>query len=259
MNPLPNTQGHRTSDLSVSLVIPFYNEEESVQTVLTEACLAMESLGCAYEIIAVDDGSRDSTRMRTAALTEQWPHLRVLAFDKNRGQAAALLDGLKEARGRLLVTMDGDGQNDPADITRLLQVLNTTAADMVAGVRAKRQDGWVRRRMSRIANSVRQRILHDGVRDSGCALKAFRREVCGAFIPIRTLYSFMPALTVAAGFRVVELEVNHRARETGVSKYGLGVMLWRPLVDMLGIWWFTRRRFQEISPISRPSSPLCSC
>ncbi|WP_345737020.1 glycosyltransferase family 2 protein [Prosthecobacter algae] len=257
MNPLSHTKWHSAASPSVSLVIPFYNEEESVQSVLTEACLAMEALGCTYEIIAVDDGSQDATRLQSAALTQRWPALRVLAFDKNRGQAAALLDGLREAQGETLLTMDGDGQNDPGDIARLLHVLNTTHADMVAGVRAKRQDGWLRRRMSRIANSVRQRILHDGVRDTGCALKAFRREVCGAFIPIRTLYSFMPALTVAAGFRVVELEVNHRIRQTGVSKYGLGVMLWRPLVDMLGVWWFTQRRFQEIRPSGFTSTPLC--
>ncbi len=148
--------------------------------------------------------------------------------------------------------MDGDGQNDPADIGRMLLLLETGRADMVAGVRAQRKDGWVRRRMSRLANTVRQRLLQDGVRDSGCALKVFRREVRAAFIPIRTLYSFMPALAVAAGFEVVELEVNHRAREKGVSKYGLGVMLWRPLVDMLGVWWFIRRRFQEMKPLTTP-------
>lgn len=255
MNSLSDSRHATAPDLSASLVIPFYNEAESIQSVLTEACLAMEALGRSYEIIAVDDGSKDATRLHAQALTERWPNLRVLAFDKNRGQAAALLDGLKAARGRFLITMDGDGQNDPADISRLLHLLDTSDAGMVAGVRARRKDGWLRKRMSRIANAVRQKILHDGVRDSGCALKAFRREVREAFIPIRTLYSFMPALAVAAGFRVVELEVNHRARETGVSKYGLGVMLWRPLMDMLGVWWFTRRRFQEIAP----SQSLCIC
>ena len=232
------------------MVIPFYNEAESIQTVLNEACAAMQALGCEHEVIAVDDGSKDATRQLAQALKAQWPSLRVLAFDKNRGQAAALMDGLRAARGEVLITMDGDGQNDPANIAALLERLAVGDADMIATVRANRKDGWLRRRMSRIANGVRQRFLRDGVTDSGCALKVFRREVFSAFIPIRTLYSFIPALAVAAGYRVAEVPVNHRARETGISKYGLGVMLWRPLVDMVGIRWFARRRFEDCAPVT---------
>lgn len=234
--------------LSCSLVIPFFNEVESVTSVLSEACAAMQALGRSHEVIAVDDGSSDRTRLHIQGLMMHWPALRVIAFDRNRGQAAALLDGLRAARGRVLITMDGDGQNDPADISTMLAELEDTKSDMVTGVRAKRRDGWLRRRMSRLANTVRQRLLHDGVTDSGCALKVFRREVRAAFIPIRTLYSFMPALAVAAGYRVKEVAVNHRARETGVSKYGLGVMLWRPILDMLGVWWFIQRRYEEVIP-----------
>lgn len=236
------------SILACSLVIPFYNEAECVQSVLHEACAAMQDLGFEHEVIAVDDGSKDATRRLAIELKARWPSLRVLAFDRNRGQAAALMDGLRAARGEVLITMDGDGQNDPANIASLLQRLAIGDADMVATVRANRKDTWLRRRMSRIANAVRQRLLHDGVTDSGCALKVFRREVFSAFIPIRTLYSFIPALAVAAGYRVVEVPVNHRARESGMSKYGLGVMLWRPLVDMIGIRWFARRRFPECPP-----------
>lgn len=208
----------------------------------------MNSLGVPHEILAVNDGSSDDTLGRALALAEKWPCLKILSFDQNRGQAAALLDGLREARGRVLITMDGDGQNDPLDIPALLQKLEETKTDMVAGVRARRKDSWLRRRMSRLANAVRQKLLNDGVRDSGCALKVMRKEVCESFIPIRTLYSFMPALAVAAGYRVAEHEVHHRYRTTGTSKYGLGVMLWRPLVDMLGVWWFARRRFQKLAP-----------
>ncbi len=234
--------------LSYSLVIPFFNEVESVTTVLTEACAVMQALGRSHEVIAVDDGSSDRTRLHMQGLMMHWPSLRVLAFDQNRGQAAALLDGLRAAQGRTLITMDGDGQNDPTDIAMMLVELEDSKSDMVTGVRAKRRDGWLRRRMSRLANTVRQKLLHDGVTDSGCALKVFRREVSAAFIPIRTLYSFMPALAVAAGYRVKEVPVNHRARETGVSKYGLGVMLWRPILDMIGVWWFIQRRYEEITP-----------
>jgi dolichol-phosphate mannosyltransferase len=150
---------------------------------------------------------------------------------------------MRMASSDLVVTLDGDGQNDPVDIAALLARLDETGADMVAGVRVNRNDSWLRRRMSRIANRVRQWILRDGVTDTGCGLKAFRREVVDAFLPMRTLYSFMPALAVAGGYRVIEQPVRHRARKLGQSKYGLGVMLWRPLLDLLGVWWFTRRRF----------------
>jgi glycosyltransferase involved in cell wall biosynthesis len=167
----------------------------------------------------------------------------VVRQSPNQGQAAALYRGMRLAGAPVIVTLDGDGQNDPADIAPMLARLAESGADMVAGVRVQRNDSWLRRRMSRIANRVRSRILRDGVRDTGCGLKAFRREVVDAFLPIRTLYSFMPALAVAAGFRVVEQPVGHRARRADVSKYGLGVMLWRPLLDLLGVWWFTRRRF----------------
>jgi hypothetical protein len=114
---------------------------------------------------------------------------------------------------------------------------------MVAGVRAQREDSQLRKIMSRTANSVRQIFLKDGTSDSGCALKVMRREVCGAFIPMRTLYSFMPALAVIAGFKVVEMNVPHRERTAGISKYGLLAMLWRPALDMIGVWWFGSRRF----------------
>jgi dolichol-phosphate mannosyltransferase len=140
--------------------------------------------------------------------------------------------------------MDGDGQNDPADIATLCGALGEV--DMIVGIRAERSDSWLRRRMSRVANAVRGLVLRDGVRDSGCALKVFRREVVESFIPIRTLYSFMPALAVAGGHRVAQRQVRHRPRRAGKSSYGLRVMLWRPFLDLLGVWWFTRRRFAPI-------------
>lgn len=250
--PVVPESAKRVQSVSCSLVIPFYNEAGSIRGVLDEACAAMERLAFDYEVIAVDDGSSDGTRSQATALLEKWPALRILAFDRNRGQAAALFDGLRAARGQILITMDGDGQNDPADIPRLLVCLGAGTADMVTGRRANRKDTWLRRRMSLLANGVRRWFLRDGVSDSGCALKVFRREVREAFIPIRTLYSFMPALAVAAGYRVREMDVNHRARESGVSKYGLIQMWWRPLVDMVGVSWFARRRFQGAISTAQP-------
>jgi hypothetical protein len=144
--------------------------------------------------------------------------------------------------------MDGDGQNVPADVPRLLARL--AAADMVVGVRVDRADAFVRRAVSRLANRIRARVLRDGVRDTGCALKAFRREVAAEFIPIASLYSFMPALAVAAGFRVVEEPVRHRPRRRGASKYGLRIFLWRPALDMLGVWWFASRRVPSFGALA---------
>jgi glycosyltransferase involved in cell wall biosynthesis len=224
----------------LSVVIPFYDEEESVRPLLAELRPVLDGIGEAYEVLLVDDGSRDATAARLRALAAAWPEARVLELETNQGQASALLCGLRAAAGRVVVTLDGDGQNDPADIPKLLPAL--AGADLVAGVRAQRSDSPLRRAMSRLANRVRARFLGDGLRDSGCALKAFRREVVDSFIPIRTLYSFMPALAVGAGYRVVETEVGHRPRLRGRSKYGLGVMLWRPFVDMLGVRWFLSRR-----------------
>ena len=172
---------------------------------------------------------------------------------QNFGQAAALYAGINLARGHRLVLLDGDGQNDPADIPRLLAALDA-GADLAVGVRTRRRDSWQRRLMSRVANSVRRRILRDGVRDTGCGLKAMKREVIDALIPVRTLYSFIPALAVAAGFRVVETVVNHRVRRGGESKYGLRHFWYWPLLDMFGIWWFSHRRCPTSSLIQSPTN-----
>ena len=222
------------------MVIPFFNEAESAASLLEEVRRSLAGMERPYEVICLDDGSRDGTAATLATAAHGWPECRIYRFTGNRGQAAALYFGILRATGAIIVTLDGDGQNDPADIPRL--VARLARADLVAGVRVKRDDSRLRRTMSRLANAVRSRVLRDQVRDSGCALKAFRREVREAFIPIRTLYSFIPALARAAGFRIVEEPVNHRPRTKGVSKYGLGVMLWRPLIDMLGVCWFIRRR-----------------
>ncbi len=225
--------------VDLSIVVPFYNESECAEPLAREIVGAATSLACTWELILVNDGSTDGTGevLRTFAAGQS--SCRVLTLRRNCGQAAALWVGLRAAAGRTIVTMDGDGQNVPADIPRLLDALKT--ADMVVGIRQNRQDSGLRRRISRLANVVRSRVLRDGVSDSGCALKAFRREVVGALIPLRTLYSFIPAMAAASGFTVTQIPVQHRARRGGRSSYGLRVFLWRPILDMLGMWWFTRR------------------
>ena len=226
--------------MELSVVIPFYNEQENVAVLLAEVRGVCDALGRSYEAVLVNDGSSDGTGACLDEEAKKWPQARIIHFVSNHGQAAALFHGLKRATGEIVVTLDGDGQNDPADIPRLLAALDD--CDMAAGIRAQRKDSALRLAMSRLANGVRSKILGDGVRDTGCSLKAFRREVGDALIPIRTMYSFMAAMAVNAGFRITQIEVAHRPRTRGVSKYGLMAFLWRPLVDMVGlVWFFTRR------------------
>jgi glycosyltransferase involved in cell wall biosynthesis len=226
-----------------SVVVPLHDEADNVAMLVTELRDVLSTLDGASEVLLVDDGSRDDTRTIAQRASLDWPQCRVVGFRRNHGQAAALLVGLRLARGDIVVTLDGDGQNVPADIPAMLAALE--GADLVVGVRQGRQDSRLRLVMSRVANAIRSRCLRDGVRDAGCGLKAMRRDVVDAFIPIRTLYSYMPALAVAAGHRVAECPVQHRARRAGTAHYGLRAFAWRPLLDMLGVWWFTRRRFAD--------------
>ena len=225
---------------SIAIVVPFYNEVENVEAVCGELRDVVKNLGGTVEVAFVDDGSKDGTGAKLDAVARAWPEAQVFHLPENKGQSAALLFGFSKTTAPIIVTMDGDGQNDPHDIPRLLARL--IEADMVVGVRVDRQDGWMRRWISRVANQVRSDWLGDGVSDAGCALKAFDREVVASFIPIRTLYSFMPALAVAGGFRVIEEPVRHRARANGSSRYATSSFLFLPIIDFLGLRWFRWRR-----------------
>jgi dolichol-phosphate mannosyltransferase len=193
--------------------------------------------GLDYEILFVDDGSID----RTAERIEAAPNIRLIRFEKNCGQSAAIYAGLVAARGATVVIIDGDLQNDPADIPRLLAEI-THGADLVCGYRLKRQDTVVKRLTSRIANTVRSRYTKDGVRDTGCTLKAMRRECVSALFPFKGMHRFIPALVKAAGYRLVEIPVNHRPRRFGQSKYGLSNRALRATIDMFGVRWLLSRR-----------------
>lgn len=223
-----------------SVVIPFYNEEVAIPELLTEVLEVMEGMGRSYECLCVDDGSSDGTANRIRSLADRpGSPVRMIRFAENRGQGAALYRGLQETTGEVVITLDGDGQNHPGDIPKLFELL--ASSDLVCGVRADRKDSWLRRVMSRVANSVRGWLLRDGVHDAGCALKVMRREVVYALIPLKTLYSFIPAMAAAAGFRIVETPVRHRERHGGKTSYGLLVFLWRPLMDLIGLAWYRRR------------------
>ena len=199
--------------------------------------LADALTGLDYEIIFVDDGSQDETVARIAAN----PRTRVLHFEKNAGQSAAIFAGLQAVRSEIAVLIDGDLQNDPADIPSLLAEISR-GADLVCGYRERRKDTLLKRITSRVANFVRSRFTRDGVRDTGCTLKAMRRDCIGALVPFKGMHRFIPALVKGAGYRLVEIPVNHRPRRFGQSKYGLGNRALRATVDMFGVRWLLSRR-----------------
>jgi dolichol-phosphate mannosyltransferase len=219
---------------NVSVVVPLYNEEENVSILQRELTDALTDLD--YEIIFVDDGSRDETVSRIVPD----PRIRVLRFEKNAGQSAAIFAGLQAVRGEIVVLIDGDLQNDPADIPRLLAEISR-GADLVCGYRAQRKDTVVKRITSRVANFVRSRFTRDGVRDTGCTLKAMRRDCIAALVPFKGMHRFIPALVKGAGYRLVEIPVNHRPRRFGQSKYGLGNRAVHATIDMFGVRWLLSR------------------
>ena len=221
--------------LAVSVIVPIFNEEENIPILQSELHAALKDLD--YEIIFVDDGSSD----RTVDRIEAAPNVRVIRLEKNAGQSAAIYAGLKTACGATVVLIDGDLQNDPADVPRLLSEI-ARGADLVCGYRAKRQDTPLKRMTSRIANAVRSRYTKDGVRDTGCTLKAMRRECVGALVPFKGMHRFIPALVKGAGYRLVEIPVNHRPRRFGHSKYGLSNRALRATADMFGVRWLLSRR-----------------
>lgn len=226
----------------LSVVIPLYNEEENISPL--QAQLEHGLAGQDYEIVFVDDGSKDNT----VAKIERRPGVRVLAFEKNAGQSAAMYAGIMAAKGDIIILLDGDLQNDPEDIMKLVAEVEK-GGDLVCGYRAKRRDTVVKRITSRVANFVRSRFIGDGVRDTGCSLKAMRTECRRALLPFYGMHRFIPALIKNAGFSVVEMPVNHRHRQFGISKYGLGNRAVKATMDMFGVAWLNSRRVNyQIKP-----------
>jgi dolichol-phosphate mannosyltransferase len=221
----------------VSIIIPVFNEEGNVSKLQTELEGILKDIS--YEIVFVDDGSQD----RTVERIRRGAQVRVLEFVKNSGQSAAIYAGLANAEGNLLVLMDGDLQNDPQDIPRLLAEIER-GFDLVCGYRVNRKDNWLKRAQSVIANSVRSRFTKDGVRDTGCTLKAMRRECREALIPFYGMHRFIPALIKGQGYKITEIPVNHRRRESGVSKYNFGNRALRATIDMLGVRWLLARQLR---------------
>jgi dolichol-phosphate mannosyltransferase len=231
-----------TFDLSV--VFPVYNEEENLPLLVEQIDRALAPSKIRYEIVAVDDGSGDRSVAVLRSLDRADRTLRIIQLAANSGQTAALDAGWRAARGELVVSLDADLQNDPADIPMMIATLRERNADMVIGVRVHRKDTAMRRLQSRIGNGVRNWITGDHITDTGCSLKLIRRDCIDHVKLFTGMHRFLPTLVRNEGYKVVEVAVNHRPRQFGVSKYGAMNRAFRGLVDCLAVRWMIRRRLR---------------
>jgi len=229
----------RSEPVEISVVVPAYNEAESLPEFLAELRAALDATGQRAEILIVDDGSDDGTPALLAGERARDPRLRPLRLDPRSGQSAALAAGLARARGAVIVTLDADLQNDPADLPRVLAALKD--ADVVSGIRTHRRDTWVRLVSSRIANATRRLALGDPITDIGCSFKAYRREALEGLPMFVGVHRFLPALCVFRGARLAQVPLAHRPRRHGVSKYGVHNRLWRGINDLIGVNWLKSR------------------
>lgn len=226
--------------LDLSVVVPVFNEEDNVGTLLREIDAVLKPMGKQYEVIYVDDRSTDRSLDVLRQLKKDHPQVRVLRHRLNSGESAASLTGMAHARGEVIITMDADLQNDPADIPELLGHLTDEVA-AVCGVRRKREDDFVKRLSSRIANRFRNRMTGDRIADAGCTYRAIRRSALCDVPVFNGLHRFLPTILRMQGFKVTEILVNHRPRTAGVSKYGVGNRAWRGVVDCFAIRWLRKR------------------
>src|SRR5438874_10353110 len=229
--------------MELSVVIPVKNEAGNIAPLVAEIAAALDGR-IDYEIVYVDDGSSDATAAEIRDLQHRMTRLRLIRHAQSRGQSAAIRSGVRTARGIWIATLDGDGQNDPADIPALWRIAQDSPSAprlLIAGHRSRRQDSWSKRRASRIANAVRRRMLRDDTPDTGCGLKLFRRELFLDLPYFDHVHRFLPALVLREGGIVRSVRVNHRARRGGISKYGVFDRLGVGVVDLCGVIWLKRR------------------
>jgi len=251
--------------MDISVVIPVKNEAENIPPLVREIRAALDGF-IGYEIVFIDDGSNDATAAEIRRLAAETPHLRLLRHTQSCGQSAAIRTGVRAARAAWIATLDGDGQNDPADIPKLWclsPASSGVAPVLVNGNREKRQDSWSKRSASRIANSIRGRVLGDDTPDTGCGLKLFPRTLFLDLPYFDHMHRFLPALVLREGGSVHSVRVNHRPRRSGVSKYGIFDRLGVGIIDLLGVMWLKRRAGRphlldepNANLLGAPASPL---
>ena len=228
--------------IDISVVVPVFNEEENLPILIPQIVEVLRPLGKTYEMIFVDDGSTDRSRNLLKEMVSQYPQIRILGFKKNCGETAAGAAGLREARGEIVITIDADLQNDPKDIPTMLGYLKDY--DMVTGWRQKREDSWVKRITSKIANRIRNQLSGETIRDSGCTFRAYKRECLRNIKLYKGMHRFMPTLVKMEGFRVIEIPIAHHPRKFGVSKYTNWNRMWRAFVDLLAVKWMRSRHIR---------------
>jgi glycosyltransferase involved in cell wall biosynthesis len=250
---------NRTSENAhpeISLVVPFFNEGDNLELLVEEIREALDATDSPYELLLVDDASDDGGPEVASRLAAADPRIHVVRHRRNLGQSAALVSGFDRARGKIVVTLDSDLQNDPADIPRLLAELDR--CDVVCGVRVERRDNRLRQISSRIANAARNWMTRESITDVGCSLRAFRVEYLVHLPAFNGMHRFLPTLLRQNGARVKEVEVHHRPRRHGESKYGINNRLWRGIVDLFGVRWLQARWIDwqavDRGPRTRPPS-----
>lgn len=224
----------------LSIIVPVYNEIDNVEPLYREICQALMT-NYVFEVIFVDDGSTDGTREKLTQLARDNPSCRLIKHKGNYGQSAGIVSGARAAHYPWLVTLDGDGQNDPADIPLLIEAIDVDKPCIVLGNRKKRDDHWLKRFSSRVGNGIRRRLLDDGCPDTGCSLKLFPREAFLQLPHFKHLHRYIPALFKRAGYQSVNIGVNHRPRLHGVSKYGVMNRLFVGIHDLIGVRWLMKR------------------
>lgn len=239
--------GELTAELVV--VVPVFNEAENVLPLAAEIVAALNRQPRPFLLIFVDDASTDGTWKAVAEAQQADPRVRGLRHSRNAGQSAALWTGIQQSRSRLLATLDGDRQNDPADFLPMLEKLDQF--DFISGRRARREDNWIRRVSSKTARAARRVALGVDFEDTGCAVRVFKREVLEGIFGFNGLHRFLPVLVHGGGYTTLEVPVNHRARVAGVSKYGVWNRLGRGIVDLFAVRWYQRRRFPAQTEIDR--------
>ena len=228
--------------IDISIVAPVHNEEENLPILISQLVDVLNPLNKSYEMIFVDDASTDRSRSLLKEMVPNYPQIRILGFKKNCGETAAGAAGLKAARGDVVITIDADLQNDPKDIPMMLDYLKEY--DLVTGWRQKRDDSWVKRITSKIANRVRNKLSGETIRDSGCTYRAYKRECLENIKLFKGMHRFMPTLVKMEGFRVIEVPIAHHPRQFGVSKYTTWNRMWRAFVDLLAVRWMKSRHIR---------------
>ena len=239
------TESQTNQEIHISLVAPAYNEADNLRALIEQAGQCIEAVGRPGEMILVNDCSDDNSEAILGELVAEYPWLRVLKMARRSGQSSALAVGLRNTRGRYVGMMDADLQNDPSDIPAMLALITSGQCDMVNGWRKDRNDTWLRRISSRLANGIRNKITREDVHDSACGLKVFKRECIDGLVFFHGMHRFLPTLIRMQGYRIREVPVNHRPRIAGKAKYGLFNRLIKPFCDTLAIRWLQDRQLEK--------------